>query len=129
MNVYDAIEMATAVAKDVYNYKSKHGAVIISESGELISIGHNMKKHNRRNYLYGYSTPYDHAEANAIFKALSNPKLIKKLKGSTLIVVRIGKTKLKNSYPCKHCIELATTVGISKIMYSNVRGNIGSLSL
>ena len=129
MNRDDAFLLAINVAKDVYNYNSRHGAVIIDSNGEVISIGRNMKKWNPRNYIHGYPTPYDHAEANAIFKALNNPTLIRRLNGSTLVVVRLGKTKLKNSYPCENCIELSKLVGISIIYYSTENGGIGALGL
>lgn len=124
MNVTDALALAVSTAEDVYNYKHRHGAVIISGDGDLLSIGRNTKKNNPFNYRYGYKKPYDHAETNAILKVLHDPRKRNKLNGASLIVVRIGKRKLKNSLPCDECMSLIKMVGIRTIYYSDTDGEI-----
>lgn len=63
-----------------------------------------------------------HAESDAILKCDRS-----ELRGSSLLVVRIGTNKLCNSKPCKHCMALINASGIKDIYYSDVRGNIVKL--
>ncbi len=66
------------------------------------------------------ATPSMHAERSVV-KALGNIKL---LKGTTLVVIRIGKNsdEFKNSKPCEHCEGFLKACikkyGLSRVIYS-----------
>lgn len=66
------------------------------------------------------STPSMHAERSVV-KALGDIKL---LRGTTLVVVRVGKNsnEFKNSKPCEHCEGFLKACmkkyGLSRVIYS-----------
>lgn len=111
------IDRAINAAKDVYNFKHKHGAAIF-KNNRLLAIGHNKKYPSR------------HAEEDAICKVLKNNNKRNHLRGSTIYVVRVGKNgMLKNSMPCNKCLSLIKFVGIRHIIYSTIGGNIQQIDL
>lgn len=112
------INLACATAEHVFNYNSRHGCVIYNKKN-IISTGFNKKRRLPILYKHGYSKAWLHAESDAILKADRED-----LKGASLLVVRIGKTKLKNSKPCKHCFGMMLESGIDEVYYSDVEGNI-----
>lgn len=70
-------------------------------------------------YSRGYNTCDDHAECYA----LKRIKHGKKLRNSTLYVVRIGEgNKLRMSKPCNGCLNQIKRHGIKKVVYSNRSG-------
>lgn len=112
-----AIETLIKVAQES-NISYKHSAGLIYND-KIHSIGVNkfipFKKYKD---IQLYRTI--HAELS-IFEKI--PKRI--AKGMDIIVIRINKgSQLKNSRPCKDCINELQRIGIRKVYYSNDDGNI-----
>lgn len=118
------IEKAIEQAEKVSNRRFAHGCVVFRDN-QIISVGYNMNRLVPRLYEYGYTRNCKHhAETHALLKA--NPD---ELVGSSLIVVRKGKTKLCNSKPCASCMSLIIESGIDTIHYSTTSGDIETISL
>ena len=105
----------------------KHGSILIC--GEQLSSGYNHFKYNK-NYKHNKPTKLNiavHAEEDAInnFILYSKQKhnndmyIRRQLNKATLITIRVKNDNLKNSAPCKHCIELIRKYGIKNIIYSD----------
>ena len=109
----------------------KHGCVIVT-SGKIISRGYNNYRNvSKDGFLKNSCTC--HAEISAIrnfykFKKYEKYKFINKIiKNGTLYVVRINnKGELRSSAPCINCYDIISKVGIKKIVYSDIDGNITS---
>ena len=118
------------------NMDQKHAAMIIS-GGKPISFGYN---HDRmicnRNFITSY-----HAEIHSITQLLQSRNIngIKKIfnhspcnkythivtKKLEIMVIRLDKFgNLKNSKPCKHCLEALKMMNIKTIYYSTDAGVI-----
>lgn len=70
-------------------------------------------------YSRGYNTYDGHAECSAL-KRIKNEK---RLRNSTLYVVRIGEgDSLRMSKPCHGCLKEIKRHGVKKVVYSNRSG-------
>jgi hypothetical protein len=112
-----AIETLIKVAQES-DISYKHSAGLIYDD-KIHSIGVNkfvpFKKYKG---IQLYRTI--HAELS-IFEKI--PKRI--VKGMDLIVIRVNKgSQLRNSRPCKDCIDELKRIGIRKVYYSDDTGNI-----
>lgn len=112
------VERAISAAHNTSFHRFRHGCVIF-KGDNILATGHNKKVASTRVARFGYRNCWLHAEADAILKA--NPH---NLRGASILVVRVGKTKLCNSKPCKHCMALIETVGIKDVFYSTKSGEI-----
>ena len=112
------VDRAVSAAKNTSFHRYRHGCVIF-KGDRIISTGHNKKIASTRVARFGYRNCWLHAEADAILKANTRD-----LRGASLLVVRIGKTKLCNSRPCRHCMALIEEIGIKNVYYSTKRGDI-----
>ena len=105
-------------------YYQKVGAVIFSGK-RILGSGHNGIRstsaiHDKyKNYINSL-----HAEQDA----LRNLNWVK-LKGSSILVLRISKTLniLSNAKPCPMCEKLLQHIGIKNIFYSDKNGQIVKL--
>jgi len=97
--------------------KNKHGCVIFKDS-QVLSVGHNKMINLWRLRHYGYNRTSLHAEADALIKER------RCFEGMCLLVVRLGKTKLRNSKPCKSCMAMIKEAGISTVFFSTQLGTI-----
>jgi deoxycytidylate deaminase len=95
----------------------QHSACLIKR-GEILSFGYN--KYIKKNFIENTSIKYTiHAEVDALCKIPN-----KSIKGMDILIIRIGKNKLKNSRPCNSCIDKLSRYGIRKVYYSNEAGDI-----
>jgi len=106
------------MANDVSFNRFHHGCIIYNKK-HIISTGSNKKRSNGILAKYGYYNCLLHAESDAILKADRN-----ELKGASLLVIRIGKSKLCNSKPCSHCMALIKESGIKEVYYSGPDGEL-----
>lgn len=95
--------------------KNQHGAVIFNGS-KVYATGYNKNIFFLNLHKYGYDRATLHAEIDTILK------IRKKYEHLTLLVVRLGKTKLRNSKPCKSCMAVIQEVGIERVIYSDQLG-------
>ena len=114
-----AIEMAKKS-----DMRSKHGAVLLDEKGNIISKACNkgiaVSKEGMENFTQSTKISH-HAEENALRNVDK-----KKLKGARLYVVRWGcidtNPLLMNSKPCKRCTSIIDTCmkkhGLKVVYYS-----------
>lgn len=109
------------IASKVFGYSNQHACAIV-KNNRIISIGTNKKVKRPLLRRLKYRNCWLHAEADAILKA---PK--SDLKGATLIVIRTGKTKLRNSKPCFPCQMLISEAGIGEVFFSTKDGTIEAL--
>jgi deoxycytidylate deaminase len=116
------IDTCIKCAGDVSLSRFHHGCVIYNKRGKVLSTGFNKIRFNPLLSHYDYPKCLLHAESDAILK--SNRK---DLKNSNLLVIRLGKNKLCNSKPCKHCMSMIYEVGIKHVYYSDVDGMIKQL--
>lgn len=125
MMVTDRIlEKAIEQAEKVSNRRYAHGCVIFRDN-QIVSLGYNMNRRVPRLYEYGYTRNCKHhAETHALLKA--NPD---ELVGSSILVVRKGKTKLCNSKPCSTCMSLIVESGIDTVYYSTKDGDIEQINI
>ncbi len=112
------INAAIKAADNVTLYRHKHGAIVY-RGNHILSIGWN--KQHRIPWLarYGYKRCLLHAETDAVIHM--DPRNVR---GSSLLVVRVSKGKLKNSKPCEHCMALIIERGIREVYYSDSSGEI-----
>lgn len=98
----------------------------IIKSGRVISTGTNSSKSLILGFERGSKelwTSNNHAEKDAIVKALKLFDGLKHLAGSTIYVTRYNKNgDTKLAKPCKHCQELIESVGIKKVVYTTDSG-------
>lgn len=102
-------------------YPFKVGSVIF-KGNRILSYGYNKKGFCGKIHPK-YRNPYDsiHAEQAAII----NAKDWEKLKGSSILVVRLCRSGvLSMSYPCEMCMEMIKYVGIKEIYYTNHNSEI-----
>ena len=60
---------------------------------------------------------------NSVFyEVTTNRKLQKKLKNIDILVFRQSKSGIKNSKPCKDCIQTMKSLNINKVYYSSDSG-------
>lgn len=108
-------------------FRSRHAAMILSESGEEISESINV---NLKNDFIDIYNPLKtlHAEALAILKCRNR---IKKLKNSTLYVVRVSREtgKFTESKPCPMCQRIMKTFGVKEAIYTERDGSLRKLDL
>ena len=90
----------------------KYGAVLISKKGEILNVGYNRYCGYNQSRLKEKSSTY-HAEMNACKKV---PK--RKIRGATLVVVRLDKEKVINCESCDVCKKMICNYGISKVYLS-----------
>ena len=124
MAILDFLMIAIRQAEKTYGYRSRHGCVIVNGK-ELVSKGHNKRKHTPKLYKYGYKRCWLHAESDAILKA----ECPRKLWGADLLVIRVGKTKLSNSKPCIGCMSMIKEVGIRRVIYSDIAGVLQTIEM
>lgn len=115
------ISTAVKSANDAALSQFKHGCIIFNKK-KVISTGFNKPRFIPRLAAYHYPGLSLHAEADAILKARRED-----LKRSTLLVIRLGRSKLCNSKPCEHCMSLIDAVGIKHVYYSDRDGYIRRL--
>lgn len=116
----DAIKQAERAIDHHY----KHGCIIFKKN-KIISKGFNKKRYVPSLKQYGYE-PYffPHSETDAILKADRD-----ELVGSSALIVRKSKTKLGNSKPCRHCLQLLCDCGIKIVYYSDTDGHVKEMRL
>jgi len=115
-------------ARKAQKMRYRHGAVLVSKSGKVISKGYNRYSLNRdfknieqkvRDKLSFDGKFSVHAEVDCFSKLNFNQKLIK---GSTLFIY--GESKCKNtvkSRPCPNCMKLIRFLRIRTVVYSHTR--------
>ncbi len=64
-----------------------------------------------------YNGNFYHAEANVLKQLWPN-----KIKGTTMINIRITQTGVGMSRPCKNCWNLMKLMGVSKVIYTGRKG-------
>ena len=99
----------------------QHRACLI-KGGKISSLSNN----SRRTYVSGQIYPSLHAEHLALLIQSKTRRLQKnQLKNYTLMVIRILPSgNLGNSRPCNDYIDLMRHVGISKVYYTNEKGEL-----
>lgn len=111
-------------------HKFKIGAVII-KSGRIISTGFNRTNSYSAYLNYNRISKWTdsvHAEQSAILHALKSFDGLKHLVGATLYVTRISsKNQIRLAKPCKYCMELIRSVGISKVIYTTSEQTIETI--
>lgn len=101
-------------------YGSQHFSGIF-KNGKLCHLGSNHMRNSYNNECVCFST---HAEMDVIHKVLKEQfirsfKTVANLNDYTVVVVRIGRDgTIKNSRPCKNCLDMMTKYKIKKIIYS-----------
>lgn len=113
MNIDEIAEQAINQAKRSQHPSYKHGCVIFSKKGVVISKGYNNRKIVPMLRTFGYRNIHHHAESHALMNA--DPDY---LVGASLLVVRGTRHPLKSSKPCAHCMGLLREAGIRKVYYS-----------
>lgn len=97
-----------ALKSDLVNHR--HGCVIVSNRGKIISEGYN----------YRWKEMSIHAEVSAISQIHKKKKI--DLSNCTMYVVRIGTDRmgnpLKYSKPCENCTHAILKSGLRKVFYS-----------
>ena len=112
----DYIDSLKKIAQNS-SLQHKHGACLI-KSGKVFSFGYN--KYIKKIFIENKTIMYTiHAEVDALCKVPN-----KSAKGMDILIIRIGKNKLKNSRPCNSCIDKLSRYGIIKVYYSNEDGDI-----
>jgi deoxycytidylate deaminase len=119
------------------NMEQKHAALLIS-GGKPLTFGYN---HNRMIYNRNFIRSY-HAEIHSLSQFLQKNNLnsMKKVlschspcnkythlisKKLEILVIRLDKQgNLKNSKPCKHCLETLKKFNIKTVYYSTDEGKI-----
>lgn len=102
--------------------KNKHGAIIFKEN-QIISTGYNKMINLLSLKRYGYSRGTIHAESDAMLKCRFF------CKGLNILVVREGKTRLKNSKPCSGCLAMMKEFGIDRVIFSDKDGELVDMEL
>lgn len=120
MKATQILEYAILAAQGANGYSNKHGAVIF-KGKRILSVGRNKQKKTPLLRRLKYRSCWLHAEADAILKADGAAK------GANLLVIRIGKVKLRNSRPCTSCLSLIAESGIKDVFYSTAKGGIEKL--
>ena len=101
------------------NDKYRLGAVVFKGS-RIISEGYNKFRSCGIPSIYKKYPLTLHAEQDCI-----NNVNWKKLKGKSILVVRINKhDELLLAHPCKYCMNTIKHIGIKNIYYSDNKGNI-----
>jgi deoxycytidylate deaminase len=103
--------------------ENKHGSIVVDRNGNIISYGHNKHK-----YYYICDIFHKHRKGctiHAEVNAIRNCKDKKKLRGSSLYVVRLNKNNensVLNSAPCANCQKFLKKIinkyGLLRIYYS-----------
>jgi deoxycytidylate deaminase len=107
-----------ALKSNFGNYKL--GSAILKKN-KVLSYGYNKNKTHPKLIQYGYLKAKIHAEFDALIKSEG---------GDTLMVVRFQKDgSLSCSKPCKSCLNMAKTMGISEIIYSGWDGELRRMEL
>lgn len=106
------------------NFKHKHGCVIFKGS-KIIASGYNEIRYcNELNKKYRKWINSLHAEQKTILFSQAP------VKRCSLLVVRINNNyDLMESKPCNMCQSLIQDVGITKVYFSNRKGEIQMLKL
>lgn len=95
----------------------RHGAVLFTNRRKIITCACN----GPGTRTCGYDVPSVHAEAHC----LQNARFRRKVRGSSLLVVRINSSaELMNSEPCDMCLFLIKRFGIARIYFSNEDGHL-----
>lgn len=111
---------------ELSTYRFRIGAVIFKGS-RIIASGHNGIRSSRIHPLHKHYNNSLHAEQDAIL----NVKDWSTLKGYSILVIKISKTKgiLSMARPCEMCQQLLKHVGIKTMYFSNELGEIVSEKL
>ncbi len=112
---------AAIYAAQCSELKSHRVGAVIYHKKRLISIGCNQKKsHPQR-----ITERSQHAEFNA---CLGFDKLDVRANKCSIYIARLTRTsKVGLAKPCKHCQTLLSSLGITKIFYTNKNGEISKL--
>lgn len=108
------MEMCFAISKRSIDKSSKHGCLIVSEDGSILTGGYNnpIRNADDKNVpIDVYPDKYyymQHSEVNAIYNAARNG--IKIEKGIVYIT----------GFPCTNCLSALIQTGCSKIIYGPV---------
>lgn len=107
-------------------YRFRVGAVVFKGS-RILASGHNGIRSSRIHPFHKMYNNALHAEQDAIL----NIKDWSTIKGSSILVVKISKTRelLSMARPCDMCQQLLRHVGIKTMYYSNTVGEIISEKL
>jgi len=115
------LEAAVTLASNVFNVRSRHGAVIFTDN-KILGRGYNRK-------IKGFNKVHTfHAETSAAFNA--HDKFPREINGAYCLVIRINKRgKLTNSKPCDCCQKTLKAYGIKEVFYSVEGGAICQMKL
>lgn len=122
------IKSALSSAKKSNHPRFKMGAVVVKGS-RILATGYNQVSRGCRVITHKRWNNTLHAEASAILILLKKKRL-HDLAGADLYVTRINKVgHTMLAYPCEFCLDLARSVGISKIYYSTNAGETECLKI
>lgn len=112
------IKAAVSLATNVFNVRSRHGAVIFTDD-KILGRGYNRK-------VKGVIQHTIHAERDALGHTYTAD-----IKGDVYcLVIRLNKRgKLTNSMPCEDCQRALRIAGIKRIYYSVKGGDICQMDL
>lgn len=108
------------------NFKRARVGAVICKGSRILSTGVNKVDCNDSSIPNKFKRWISsiHAEADAISKLLKKHRL-KDLAGSTMYITRIlSNGNMDISKPCPHCRDLIESVGIKKIVYVDIEGNV-----
>ena len=118
----NVIEAAVTLATNVFNVRSRHGAVIFTEE-QILGRGYNHK-------FLGMKNCSVHAEVAAIANAKKKLSMLPNGTEICCLVVRINKKgNLTNSMPCANCRRELRKHGINTVYYSVKGGEICQMIL
>ena len=118
-----SIRSAELEAKKSKHKQHRMGAVIV-KGGRIISFGHNKLRPSKE-----LKTETIHAEEDAVLNAIKASGF-QHLPGSKIYITRYTKGgKIGLSLPCSRCSALLSSVGVSRVYYTNDDGNVSSIKL
>lgn len=107
-------------------YKHRLGACI-SIGRKVLGVGYNKVNRHQSKVKTDSWNGSLHAEIAAVLDALRNHP-VERLRGSTVTVVRIGKSgELRLAMPCKNCYNSLRNLGIKEVRFSNDVGDFTSM--
>lgn len=128
------VDRAIKISFEMYPFSEETFShyCFIFDKNRLISIGKNNTKTqsmkaryfaNRFNIEHFKKYSYIHAEVGAIGKLWGKQVITGK---ERVVVIRVGKTGLLNSYPCVNCSAILKSIGFNSVFHSTPKGVIES---
>ena len=118
------IELAKNVALQSNHKVHKHGALLI-KGGKIINTSPNKVSYNSFASRFTKFWPTLHAEIGAVLGIDRSVTI-----GADIWVIRVNKLgKLRNSKPCRVCMEVLKSCGIRRVYYSNGKEEIEKLTM